>query len=283
MARSLKMPLLRLGREKVGLALPALAFVIFFFVLPLIGNGVGSFFPDEGAFSLELYRRLLTDPFYLKILFETLKVSVIVTVLCVVTGYPIAYFLVRKANRSQALIVFLLLAPLLTSVIMRTFGWQVFFARNGLISVALVDLGILDRKVDLLRNPVSVYVGLVHILVTYMVLSISSVLQSIDTRYEEAAQILGANRWRAFWNITLPLSLDGIATGAVLVFMLCNGSFLTMLLLGGGKVVTLPLLIYQQFTVSQDLSLASAMSNVLMFMAILVMVLQLAFLKRRGV
>jgi len=283
MARSLKTPLLRLGREKVGLALPGLAFVIFFFVLPLIGNGVGSFFPDDGAFSLELYRRLLTDPFYLKILFETLKVSVIVTVLCAVTGYPIAYFLVRKANRSRALIVFLLLAPLLTSVIMRTFGWQVFFARNGLISVALVDLGILDRKIDLLRNPVSVYVGLVHILITYMVLSISSVLQSIDTRYEEAAQILGANRWRAFCKITLPLSLDGVATGAVLVFMLCNGSFLTMLLLGGGKVVTLPLLIYQQFTVSQDLSLASAMSNVLMFMAIIVMVLQLAFLKRRGV
>lgn len=268
---------------RLALALPAIAFCLFFFVLPLIANGVGSFFPAGKSFSTALYRKLLTDPYYLDILFQTIKVSLIVTLLSVIFGYPIAYFLVRKANRTRALLVFLLLAPLLTSVIMRTFGWQVFFARNGLLNDLLMSLGLATRRVDLLRNPVSVYVGLVHILVPYMTLSISSVLQAVDRRYEESAEILGANAWRVFWKIIWPLSLDGVATGCVLVFMLANGSFLTMLLLGGGSVVTLPLLIYQQFTVTQDLSFASAMANVLMVIALIVMVLQMMFLKRRGV
>lgn len=268
---------------RLALALPAIAFCLFFFVLPLIANGVGSFFLTGKGFSITLYRKLLTDPYYLDILFQTIKVSLIVTVLSVIFGYPIAYFLVRKANRTRALLVFLLLAPLLTSVIMRTFGWQVFFARNGLMNDLLMSLGLATRRVDLLRNPVSVYVGLVHILVPYMTLSISSVLQAVDRRYEESAEILGANAWRVFWKIVWPLSLDGVATGCVLVFMLANGSFLTMLLLGGGSVVTLPLLIYQQFTVTQDLSFASAMANVLMVIALAVMVLQMMFLKRRGV
>lgn len=269
--------------RNLRLTIPALAFLAVFFVVPLVSNAtLGFHVPGEG-WSLDLYRRFLTDPFYLKILADTIKVSLLTTVICIVVGYPIAFYLVRRAKRSRGAILFLLLAPLLTSVIMRTFGWEVFFARNGLINAALYNMGLISRKVDLLRNPVSVYFGLVHVLVTYMVLSISSVLQSIDVRLEESAQVLGASRWRTFLKITLPLSLDGVMTGCVLVFMLTNGSFLSMLLLGGGTVVTLPLLIYQQFTVSQDIALASTMSNVLMAVAVGVMVLQLAFMKRRGV
>lgn len=273
----------RFSIRNLRLTMPALAFLVVFFVVPLVSNAMLGFrVPGEG-WSLDLYRRFLTDPFYLRILADTIKVSLITTIICVVVGYPIAFYLVRRAKRSRGAIVFLLLAPLLTSVIMRTFGWEVFFSRNGLINAAFYNMGLISRKVDLLRNPVSVYFGLVHVLVTYMVLSISSVLQAIDVRLEESAQILGASRWRTFLRITLPLSLDGVMTGCVLVFMLTNGSFLSMLLLGGGTVVTLPLLIYQQFTVSQDIALASTMSNVLMAVAVGVMVLQLAFMKRRGV
>src|SRR3712207_981903 len=145
-----------------------------------------------------------------------------------------------------------------------------------------MDLGATDRPLDLLNDPFSVFVGLVHVLVPFMVLSIAAVLQGIDRRLEESARVLGASRLRAFLSVTLPLSAEGIATGCILVFMLTNGSFVTMLLLGGGQVVTMPLLIYQQFTMTQDLAFASAMGNVLLLFALLCLALQLRIVRRRG-
>jgi len=168
-------------------ALPAVIFLMLFFLLPLAENGLQSLYLSGAAgkpvFSLDYYVRLFTDGYYLGVLFRMIWVSLLATIICILIGYPVAYFMVRYA----------------------------------------------------------VIIGLVHVLVPLMVISIAAVLKSVDTRLEEAAELLGASRWRTFLEITLPLSLDGIATGAIVVFMLANGSFLTMLLLGGGSVVTLPL------------------------------------------
>jgi putative spermidine/putrescine transport system permease protein len=198
-------------------------------------------------------------------------------------GYPVAYFMTRHAGRWQGLIVFFLIAPLLTSIIMRTFGWRVLFARRGLFNVWLMDLGIIERPLNVLNQPLSVYIGLVHVLLPFMVLSIAAVLQAIDLRLEESARVLGAGRFRAFTSVTLPLSLDGVATGCILVFMLTNGSFVTMLLLGGNSVVTIPLLIYQQFNLTQDVAFASAMGNLLLVTALACLVVQIRLVRRRGV
>ncbi|MCJ9713269.1 ABC transporter permease subunit, partial [Bordetella hinzii] len=111
----------------------------------------------------------------------------------------------------------------------------------------------------------------------------AAVLRGIDARLEESARVLGATKLGAFFRVTLPLSLDGVATGCILVFVLTNGSFVTMLLLGGGKVVTLPLLIYQQFNLTQDTLFASAMGNVLLVAALLCLAAQLRFIRRKGV
>ncbi|WEF26032.1 ABC transporter permease subunit [Paracoccus sp. S3-43] len=111
----------------------------------------------------------------------------------------------------------------------------------------------------------------------------TAVLQGIDQRLEESAQILGASQFQAFTRITLPLSLDGIATGCILVFVLTNGSFLTMLLLGGGKVTTLSLLIYQQFTLTQEVAFAAAMGNILLLCSVIALVVQLRFVRRKGI
>ena len=264
-------------------AWPAIGFLVIFFVFPLINNFFQAFGGQASTHGVWFYYiKLFTDPYYLNILVETLKLSVIVTVVCLLLGYPVSYFMVRHAGRINDLIVFCLLAPLLTSVIIRTFGWQVLLARDGPINSILVGLGIFSHRIDLVRNPISVYIALVHVMIPFMILSITAVLSGIDQGYEEAARVLGANKWRAFFHVTLPLSLDGIASGCVLVFVITNGSFLAMLLLGGGKVNTLPLLIYQQFNLTHDMVFASAMGNVLLAAALICLLVLLRFIQRKG-
>ncbi len=264
------------------LALPAVLFLVVFFVLPLIDNGMRSVISNDGGFTLSRYASLLTDGFYLWIIAQTVLLSAGVTIISIIIGYPVAYFLVRKAGRFSGLIIFLLIAPLLTSIIMRTFGWQVLFARRGLVNNLLVDqLGILSAPLRLTNSPEIAIAALVHVLVPFMVLSIATVLQGIDTRLEESAKILGANRLRTFFEVTLPLSLDGIGTGAILVFMIANGSFVTLVLLGGG-MQTLPLMIYQQFNTTRDFGMASAMSMILLVIAVFCLFLQLRLVRRKG-
>lgn len=270
------------GRLGPAWALPVLLFLAGFFILPLASSIVRSV-SDGGGYTLANYTKLLTDAYYVAVVLNTFKVAIITTLVCLVLGYPVAYFMVRHAGRWNPVIVFCLIAPLLTSIIMRTFGWSVLFARKGLMNNWLVHLGIIDRPLRILDTEFMVYVGLVHVLVPFMVLSIAAVLKGLDARLEESARILGASPLQAFLRVTLPLSLDGIATGCILVFVLTNGSFLTQLLLGGGKVVTLSLLIYQQFTLTQDVSLAAAMGNILLLCSVAALYVQLRYVRRKGV
>ncbi|CUX70127.1 ABC transporter permease [Agrobacterium sp. NCPPB 925] len=264
------------------LTVPALLFLVAFFVLPLFDNGLRSLIGSDGRLTASRYVALLTDGFYLKVIAQTILLSAGVTLICVLVGYPVAYFLVRKAGRWAGLIIFLLIAPLLTSIIMRTFGWQVLFARRGLVNNFLVDqLGVISTPLRLTNSPEIAIAALVHVLVPFMVLAIATVLQSVDRRLEESAKILGAGRWRTFFEVTLPLSLDGVGTGAILVFMIANGSFVTLVLLGGG-LQTLPLLIYQQFNTTRDFGMASAMSTILLVIAVFCLFFQLRLVRRRG-
>jgi len=251
------------------LYLPALAILLLFFGLPLYEGllrslGISNIPGVDSAFTWNHYNKLFFDPYYLGVIGETLKVSAINTLLCLLVGYPIAYFMVRHAGRWAAPLMFVLILPLLTSIIMRTFGWNVLFARRGIVNEALLWLGVIDTPLRMLDGPAIVYLGLMHVMAPFMVLSIIPVLRSVDRRLEESARILGAGAFRTFFLVTLPLSLEGIITGCLIVFMVTNGSFVTMLLLGNGSVVTLPLLIYQQFNQSQDMGLASAMGTLLL-------------------
>ena len=261
-------------------------FLVTFFIAPIVNNLLNT---DSLATLAEqrsagfYYAKLFTDPYYLNIVWVTVLLSVGVTLICVVIGYPVALFLVRHSGKWSGFVIFLLIAPLLTSIIMRTFGWRVIFARRGMLNDFLLSVDMIERPISFLNGPGSVVVGLVHVLVPFMVLSIASVLRSIDPHLEESARILGANRVMTFLKVTFPLSLDGIGTGFIIVFLLANGSFVTLLLLGGGELKTLPLLIYQQFTISRDFQFAAAMSNVLLAIAVGCLYLQLRLIKRKGV
>ena len=262
--------------------IPVLLFLALFFVIPLAANLVRSEPPAgaAGQGALFYYTKLLTDPYYAGVLLTTLRVAGIATLASLLVGYPMAYFMARYAGRWTGFFVFVTIAPLLTSIIMRTFGWRVILARRGVLNTLLDSLGLIGRPSSIADEPIAVYVGLVHVLVPFMVLSILAVLQGVDRRLEESARVLGAGRIRTFLAITLPLSLDGVITGCILVFVLTNGSFLTMLLLGGGKTTTLALLIYQQFSTSGDVAFAAAMGNILMFLALIGLTLQVLVTKR---
>jgi putative spermidine/putrescine transport system permease protein len=262
--------------------LPAGLFLLGFFVLPLVDVVARGITADDGGLTLSRYATLFGDRFYLGVTGQTLALSLGVTVLCAVLGYPVAYYLVRHAERSRGVIIFALIAPLLTSIVTRTFGWQVLFSRRGPVNLLLADwLRLTDAPVRFAGSLPITIAALVHVLLPFMVLSITPVLQAIDRRLEESAELLGANRWKAFLEITLPLSMDGILTGCILVFLVANGSFVTLLLLGGG-LQTLPLLIYQQFNTTRDFGMVSAMSTVLLAMAMICLWLQLHLVRRAG-
>lgn len=269
------------------LCAPACLLLLVFFAFPLAENAARSLGMDLHAATstdhpLASYEKLFLDPYYRDIVVQTLKVSLITTVLCLVLGYPVAHFMVRRAGWMAMPMLFLLITPLLTSIIMRTFGWRVLFARHGPFNDLLMWLHLIERPLKVLGGPLGVYIGLVHVMVPFMVLSIIPVLRGVDRRLEESARILGAGAVRTFLLVTLPLAAEGVATGCVLVFMLTSGSFVTQLMLGDGSVVTLPLLIFQQFSLTQDLGFASAMGNLLLVIVLLCLYLQLRMSGRKG-
>lgn len=277
----------RAARRVILLCAPACLLLFVFFAIPLAENaarslGIDMLIAGNGSPMLANYERLFFDPYYRSIVLETLEVSFVTTVLCLLLGYPVAHFMVRRAGWLAMPMLFLLITPLLTSIIMRTFGWRVLFARHGLFNDAMMWLHLIERPVKVLGGPLGVYIGLVHVMVPFMVLSIIPVLRGVDRRLEESARILGAGAVRTFLLVTLPLAAEGVATGCVLVFMLTSGSFVTQLMLGDGSVVTLPLLIFQQFSLTQDLGFASAMGNLLLVIVLVCLYLQLHMSGRKG-
>jgi putative spermidine/putrescine transport system permease protein len=230
-----------------------------------------------------VYVRFFGDAYYWGVLGQTILLSLVTAAICVLVGYPVAFYLVRHAGRWSGLVMFGLVAPLLTSIVMRTFGWRALLGRQGLVNMVLLDLGVVERPVDMASGITTVLIALVHVLVPFMVLSIAAALEGISPRLEESARILGAGRLSTFLRITFPLSLDGVATGFILVFMIANGSFVTLLLLGGGTIQTIPLLVYQHMNSTRDFSFIAAMSNILLVTAVGCLLLQLKLIRRRGV
>jgi putative spermidine/putrescine transport system permease protein len=178
---------------------PGSGLLAIFFGVPLLQNaarslGLGDPASVSDAITLGHYQKLLADPYYLGVIFATLKVSSLTTALCLLIGYPVAYVMVRMAGRLAVPMLFLLITPLLTSIIMRTFGWRVLFSRRGPVNEFLMQLHVIDQPLAILSSSLSVYIGLVHVLVPFMVLSIVPVLQGVDRRPEDSARAALAPR-----------------------------------------------------------------------------------------
>jgi putative spermidine/putrescine transport system permease protein len=272
----------------VQLLAPATLALVVFFVLPLVWLFRASFDRGldsgviESAFTLENYQEFLSDRFFQQELLRTLRLGVVITALTLVATYPIALFLARSTSRWRGLLVALAIAPLLTSTVVRTYGWLVILGNDGLVNGALLGIGLIDQPLRLINDEIGVVIGLVEILMPYMALGLLSGFGRINPDVEEAAMSLGANPLRTFWRVTLPLSLPGIATGVLLVFVLTISSFVTPQLLGGGRVFLMATEIYDQATYTLDWPFAAAISFLLLLLFGVVIAVYTRVLRRLG-
>lgn len=268
--------------RQVLLLVPAGVALLLFFVAPFAANLAWSVHVPAASGALSHYVRLLGDRYYLVVVAQTFGLGAAVTAITLVLGYPVALSLARARGRAKAFGLLMLIAPLLVSIIVRSYGWLVVLGRSGLVNRLLLSAGVVGEPLDLVHNWTGVVIGLTHVLLPFMVLPIASVLEGLDPALEEAARVHGATPWRTFRSVVFPLSLEGVATGSVLTFMLTIGSFVTVLLLGGKGTMVLPLLVYQEVTVTSDWGFASAIATVLLVIALFLLWVQVRFLQVRG-
>jgi spermidine/putrescine transport system permease protein len=240
-----------------------------FFVLPMATIVLLSFwrvvdYDIVADFTLANYQKLFR-PLYLDVFWRTIKVSLLVTVISLLIGYPVAYYLARKTRRFRVTLLVLVILPLWTSYLVRTYAWMLILGTKGAVNQGLQAVGLTSEPISwLLYSDFAVTLALVHIYVPYLILPLYSVLEKLDPSLFEAAKDLGGGRWRTFWHVTLPLSLPGVATGCLFVFIPSMGSFVTPELLGGTRSILIGSIVAQQFGVAFEYPLGSAMALAIM-------------------
>jgi ABC-type spermidine/putrescine transport system permease subunit I len=251
--------------------LPATIIVLIFFVVPvLLLVSEGSL--NHGRFSAAAYRTVLTEPYYAYVLWRSILLSLVSTAICILFGYPIAFYTARLSGyRYKRYIFMIVLAPLFTSAVIRAIAWMMILGNRGVLNTALLELGIIDGPIRMLYSEGAIMTGLVYTMVPFAVLTISPVLENIDGQLEEAARDLGASPLQTFLRVTLPLSVPGVSAAAILVFALCLSSYVIPGLLGGGRIKVLASLIFEQFLRSWNWPLGSALACMLLVVTGLVL------------
>jgi ABC-type spermidine/putrescine transport system permease subunit I len=253
---------------KYGLAIPIICYLLFFFVFPLTKMLLLSLFNPD--FTLKNYIRIFSTPVYLKVIFYTFRLSLIVTLLGLVMGYPLAYLLNMVGDRTRQVLMIFIVLPFWTSILVRVYAWMVILGRKGVINSYLIKLGLVSTPLDLLFNTFSVTIGMVHFLLPFMVFSIYSVMTGIDKSLIKAAYTLGATPFKSFIKVFFPLSLPGVGAGSLLVFMLAIGFFITPALLGGRKDLVISVLIENQINYTLNWSFAAAIAFTLLVFTLMI-------------
>ena len=260
--------------EAASLALLAPFFLLLLvvFILPLLTLLHESLFVP--SFTGEHYERVFAEPVYARVMWRTLRIAVFVTAAALLLGYPLAYVMSRSKGLALALMAAAVLLPLWTSVLVRTYAWMVLLQRNGLVNQALTGLGIVDAPIRLLYTEGADVLAMSHVLLPVMVLPIYSALKGIPDDYPRAALMLGASGWSAFREVVWPLSLPGVASGCLMVFLLALGFFVTPALIGGPQQMMIATLVSQQVRELLNWPFAGALVGVLLAF---VLALTLAF------
>jgi ABC-type spermidine/putrescine transport system permease subunit I len=258
------------------LVLPAVGFLVVFFLAPLVLMSIRSVTDPIGA-GLSNYERFFTQEAYIHVLTNTFWIAFVSTVTCLVIGYPFAYLMTVVPGRVAGLLLIAVLLPFWSSLLVRTFAWQVILRDTGIINTFLIDLGLISAPLTLIRTTGGVILGMSHILLPFMVLPIYAVMRRIDPEYGRAAANLGAPPVSAFLRIFLPLSLPGVVAGSLLVFVLALGFYITPALLGGLRDQMISQVIVQQVQQRLDWGFGTAMS------VLLVITLVILFIASRAI
>ena len=222
---------------------------------------------DDG-FTLVNYERML-HPSYARTLITTFQLAFLVTFICVLLGYPLAYVATQLPQRWSTIVLLCVLFPFWTSLLVRTYAWLVLLQRRGVINTWLMDLGLIENPLRLAHNFTGTTIGMVHIMLPFMFVPLYATMRTIDTGYLRAAANLGASPLKAFWQIFMPLSAPGLGAGITLVFVLSLGFYVTPALLGGGRVMMWAMQIERSMAVYADWGAASALGVVLLVLTLL--------------
>lgn len=259
------MPLARPDARPAGgivLILPAVALLAVFFLLPIGELVLRSFEGGDGA--LVHYRRILEVPTYLRVLSRTLFLSGLTAVLCLAIGYPLAYRLVRASRLGAAILLFCILTPFWTNLLVRSYGWLLVLNPNGVINSLLLRAGLIDHPLALVYNTTGVVIGMTQIMLPYMVLPLVAVMSRLDPAIPNAARSLGANWWRTLWLVYVPLTVPGVMAGLILVFMISLGFFVIPAILGASREILLSQLIEYNINRVLNWGFAAALSTLLL-------------------
>ncbi len=260
------------GRKPLAshlLLAPAALWLLFMLVIPAVGMIAMSFAKNgpygviDWTFSLDNYRRAF-DSKYLPVLWRTLGFAGGATALCLLLGYPLAYYLSFRAGRWRNALLVALMVPFWSSCLVAFYSWMIVLGKEGILNDALIHFGFLSQPVGFLYSPFAVLLGLVYFYLPFCVLPLYASLEKIPRTYIEAAYDLGASRWTAFFKVTLPLSMPGVIGGCLLTFIPCLGDFLTAEILGGPRYYLLGNLISNQFLMAQDWPFGAALTTILL-------------------
>jgi putative spermidine/putrescine transport system permease protein len=269
-----------IGRSTSTLLLPLTLFMGAAVFAPLAVLVVKSLGLDIGVIGATTYLKIFEDAYTIGILFSTLRLGAITTAIVVVISYPIALMFLFASPRQRAWLTFLVILPLLTSAVVRTFAWIIILGRDGPLNQALMAVNLIGEPLQVLFTDPGVIIAITQIELPLMILPLVTSLLQIDANLLSVSRSLGAGRWRTFGRIILPLSLPGMTAGCALVFASSVGAFITQAVIGGGKRVYMPLLIYQQATDLNDLRSAAGLAVVLL-VAVFLAVIAFGALDRR--
>jgi putative spermidine/putrescine transport system permease protein len=269
------------NERESALALPLLALFAAFFVAPLCILVSLSLHAEAAmrTWTLANYVKFFTDAFNYSILSETLLLGLKATIVCLLFAYPLAWVCVRAGIRWQRVIIFLVIMPILTSVVVRTFAWIVILGRQGVLNQIWLALGG-GEPLRLLYSEAGLIMVLAQVQMPLMALPIITVMSKIDRNLTDVSRVLGAGEWRTFWRVTLPLSMPGVIAGCILTYTACITAFVSQTLIGGARLIYMPLHIYQQAIGANNWPFAAAISVIFM-LAVLVILFVVGVIGRR--
>lgn len=247
---------------------PALVVMLLFMLVPLGWIVIQSFLARDGSLSLANYLLLFSDSAYLRSLWLTVRIAAIVTIVCAVLGYVMAYTMTLMPKWAVVICLAAVALPFWTSTLVRTYAWLVLLQNRGLVNNLLSDLGLITERLRLMHNEIGVLVGMVHIMLPFMVFPLYATLRRIDPNHAKAALGLGASPTYAFWRVYFPQSLAGLLGGVVLVFVISLGFYVTPAILGGGRTIVMALAIERDVNLNINWGPASA-SGVLFVLVVL--------------
>lgn len=262
---------MRLKKYTYLFLLPVI-FVLVFFYYPLFGLLIESLKTNNGI-GLSNYYKLFQSDLYINVFFISLKISFTVSLIVLLLSYPVAYFLLSINKKIYEILIYIIILPFWTSILVRSFAWQIMLQKNGIINSFLLHLGLVNKPLALSYSFFSVITGMVYIFIPYMVLILLNSFKNIDINLLQVGQTLGANRTASFLKIFLPLSKKGVAMGFTFVFLLSLGYFITPALLGGAKETMIAMIIDIQMNKLLDWGLGAAISFSLTFIIITIIII----------